>query len=211
MNLGATILTQLVDNVLPPGDYSNDARGVNFTVEPGQTKQFSIDNTFPGGDPRTIGFLKNWNSCTGGNQAATAAENGGAGAGWHILDDVLNDPGITIGVLHLDGADCEDAVNVLDKHDVKSGREKASDAAYNLASHLLAAKLNLSVGAHTCQAAVDAVHAGQSLLASIGFDGTGNYLRPRDGQLYNDANDLAATLDDYNNGSLSVGHSWFES
>jgi hypothetical protein len=62
--------------------------------------------------------------------------------------------------------------------------------------------VNLSVGAHTCQVAVDAVHAGQSLLASIGFDGAGNYLRPKDGQLYQDANALADTLDQYNNSGL---------
>ena len=71
---------------------------------------FQIDNQFPGGEPRTIGFWKNWNTCTGGGQADTAAANGGPEAGWYILDDLLNYPGYTIGILELDGEDCEIAV-----------------------------------------------------------------------------------------------------
>jgi hypothetical protein len=80
----------------------------------------------------------------------------------------------------------------------------ANDAAYGLAAQLLAAQLNLSGGAETCQEVVDAVNAGQNLLAGIDFDGTGKYLRPNGNTagLYNDANDLAYTLDTYNNGNL---------
>ncbi|MCB0178652.1 MAG: hypothetical protein KDI62_10515 [Anaerolineae bacterium] len=188
---------------------SNEVRCVNFVVEVGETKVFSLDNAFPGGEPRTIGFWKNWNTCTGGNQPQTAANNGGPSEGWYILDDLLNDPGYTIGILQLGGDDCEDAVNILDKRDIQSGKKKASDAAYNLAAQLLAAELNLSAGAETCDDVVNAVNEAQSLLVSIQtnngqpnpFNGTGNYLRPKDG-LYSDANSLAATLDAYNNGNL---------
>ena len=68
---------------------------------------------------------------------------------------------------------------------------------------LLAAQLNLSAGAETCQEVVDAVNAGQTLLADIGFDGTGNYLKGKNGAaLRSEANALAATLDEYNNGLL---------
>ena len=77
----------------------------------------------------------------------------------------------------------------------------ASDAAYNLARNLLAAKLNLAAGAETCNAVVDAVAAGDALLSSIGFDGTDNYLRPKKAE-YTTANSLAGTLDAYNNGNL---------
>ena len=91
-------------NYVPyPGAYTNDTRCVSFFVEPGETEQFEIDNQYPGGEPRTIGYWKNWNTCTGGNQANTAAANGGPDAGWYILDDLLNDPGFTIGVLELGG------------------------------------------------------------------------------------------------------------
>jgi hypothetical protein len=59
-------------------------------------------------------------------------------------------------------------------------------------------------GAETCQAVVDAVSYGQTLLADINFDGTGDYLRPK-GQTkadYHRALELADFLDQYNNGLL---------
>lgn len=111
--------------------------------------------------------------------------------------------GYTIGVLQLNGADCEDAVNILDKRDIVSEKKKASDAAFGLAAQLLAAQLNLSAGAETCQEAVDAVNAGQTLLASANFDGTGTYWKGKNGGADKAlANSLAATLDEYNNGFL---------
>ena len=189
--------------VAPPGTYTNDTRCVNFVVDVGETLAFQIDNQFPGGDPRTIGFWKNWNTCTGGNQPTTAASNGGPAAGWFILDDLLNDPGFTIGLLHLDGTDCEDAVSILDKRDIANGKKNASDAAYGLAAQLLAAQLNLSAGAETCQAVVDAVNAGQALLASSNFDGSGTYFKGKTGgALRAQATSLAGILDEYNNGLL---------
>jgi len=177
---------------------------VNFFVEPGETEAFQIDNQFPGGEPRTIGYWKNWNTCTGGGQTATAAANGGPDAGWYILDDLLIDPGYTIGILQLGSGDCEIAVDVLDKRDVVRGKKMARDAAYGLAAQLLAAMLNLSGGAETCQGVVDAVNEGQALLEGIDFNGSRSYLRPKGNtaNLYNEANGLAYTLDTYNNGNL---------
>jgi hypothetical protein len=189
--------------VAPPAVYDNSTRCVNFVVDAGETLAFQINNQRPGGEPRTIGYWKNWNTCTGGRQYLTAAANGGPDAGWYILDDLLNDPGYTIGVLQLSADDCEAAVLILDKSDISSGKKMASDAAYNMAAQLLAAELNLSAGAETCGAVVDAVNAGQTLLAYIGFDGTGSYLRPKkNSTTYQDANALAYTLDQYNNGFL---------
>ena len=192
-------------NYVPfPGSYVNDTRCVNFFVEPGETEAFQIDNQFPGGEPRTIGYWKNWNTCTGGGQTATAAANGGPDAGWYILDDLLIDPGYTIGILQLGSGDCEIAVDVLDKRDVVRGKKMARDAAYGLAAQLLAAMLNLSGGAETCQGVVDAVNEGQALLEGIDFNGSRSYLRPKGNtaNLYNEANGLAYTLDTYNNGNL---------
>jgi len=189
--------------VASPGTYTNDTRCVNFEVGIGETLAFQIDNQFPGGDPRTVGYWKNWNTCTGGNQPATAAENGGPSAGWFILDDLLNSPGYIIGILMLVDGDCEIAVDVLDKRDIASGKKKASDAAYGMAAQLLAAELNLSAGAETCEAVVDAVNDGQLLLVDIGFNGTGNYLKGKKaGPGKAEANELAGILDDYNNGLL---------
>jgi hypothetical protein len=178
---------------------------VNFKVEAGETLVFQVDNQYPGGEPRTIGYWKNWNTCTGGGQAETAAANGGTEEGWYLLDDVLNDPGITIGVLTLGGEDCLDAVALLGKSDIVTGKVMASDAAYNLAAQLLAANLNLSAGAETCAAVLDAVSDAQTLLVSIAFDGTGGYLRPNKKDLYDYGNALAFILDTYNNGALCDG------
>jgi hypothetical protein len=186
--------------VAPPGTYTNDTRCVQFTVQPDQTLAFELNNAFPGGDPRTIGFWKNWNTCTGGNQVTTATNNGGPLAGWFILDDLLNSPGYLVGDLLLDGADCVQATRILDKSDVVSGKKVASDGAYNLASQFLAAMVNLSAGAETCNQVTSAVNAAQTLLDRINFTGTGTYLKK--GADYNLANSLASTLDKYNNGLL---------
>ena len=167
---------------------------------------------------------KNWNACTGGNQAATAASNGGPAAGWYILDNLLNNPGYRLGPangagLQLDGTsanaltgnimlptDCVAAVRILDKSKVTDGKKQASDAAYNMAAQLLAALLNLSAGAETCTSPdggiVAAVNAGQTLLATIGFNGTGSYLTKSNTANYREAIRLAGILDQYNNGFL---------
>jgi hypothetical protein len=191
----------------PPAVYTNDTRCVDFLVGVGETLNFRIDNQFPGGEPRTIGYWKNWNTCTGGNQPATAASNGGPAAGWYILDDILNSPGITIGVLTLDAGDCIEAVRLLDKSDIDTDQKKANDAAYDLAAQLMAAMLNLSAGAETCPDVQSAVTDAQDFLASIGFDGTGDYLQPKgkDKSLYQYAISLSKTLDNYNNGLLCDG------
>jgi hypothetical protein len=176
----------------------NDTRCVNFSADAdaGDSLSFIVDNQRPGGEPRTPGYWKNWNTCSGGNQPQTAAKNGGPAEGWFLLDDLIP---TTVGDLEI--ATCEDGVSILDQRDLNSGRKMASDAAYTLAMHLLAAKLNLAAGAETCPAVVDAVAAGDGLLSSIGFDGTGKYLRPKDAE-YQTALDLAGTLDAYNNGDL---------
>jgi hypothetical protein len=201
----------------PPAIWDNSERCVNFVADAGATEVFEINNEFPGGEPRTIGFWKNWNSCTRGGQVDTAIKNGGEtpaerlASGNALLDDVLQPPGITIGILNLqaddDVFDCDggtqDAVNILDKRDVKNGKKKANDAAYSLASQLLAAIANDTAGAGVCAEAGQAIVDGQQLLVDIKFDGTGKYLRPKDAE-YTAALALASTLDAYNNGTLCV-------
>ncbi len=188
------------DNV-PAEDLGNRCfdfgAGTSYLVAAGETLMFAVDNAFPGGDPRTPGYWKNWNTCTRGNQVRTATKNGGVDEGWYIMDDILNDPGVAWGDFVI--ASCEDGVSILDQRDRDSGRKRASDAAYTLAMHLLAAQLNFSAGASSCQIAQDAAIAGEQLLVGLGFDGTGRYLRPRNA-LYDDALAIAATLDEYNNG-----------
>jgi len=207
--LDGTIVTPFNPDAtdVPPQDIG--VRCYTFTANEGQTRFFEIDNSHPGGDPRTIGYWKNWNTCTGGNQAGVAAKNGGAAAGVYILDNLLPQTLSTGDSITSDDykvTNCLQAVKILSKQD-QSGRNKASDAAYELASQLLAAKLNLAAGAETCSAVQTAVTSGQLLLDQINFNGSGDYLGS--GRLTaakaaqrNQALSLANALDQYNNGNL---------
>jgi hypothetical protein len=137
----------------------------------------------------TLGFWMNWSSCSGGNQAP-------------ILDQTIAAAGGSVAIGDLDVATCDVAVRILGKRDVVTGANRASDAAYNLAAQLLAAKLNVVAGAGTCATATSAIASAQSLLAGIDFTGTGAFL-PSGGPPppeRTQANNLASTLDDYNNG-----------
>lgn len=173
-------------------DPDNSVVCVPFSLAAGGSRTFNVNNTPPpGGDARTIGFWRNWSSCTGGNQ-----------------DDVLGDTlaeagGIVIGDLRVDT--CQEAVSILSKSTL-GGRKMASDAAYGLAAQLLAAKLNVVADAGTCPAAITAMTEGQALLDAINFDGTGDYLGSKvKGStltLRNRALAYAATLDGYNNNTL---------
>jgi Domain of unknown function DUF11 len=209
----------------PPQDLGNRCidfgAGTDFAIPAGGTLVFQVDNSFPGGEPRTPGYWKNWSSCTGGGQYQNAINRGGGAAGFWTLDELLNNPGFTIGLMVLNGVwnddpymfqnaplnnDCVEAVRILDKSDAKDGKKRASDAAYELATALFAAKLNFAAGAETCAAAQNAAISGQALLVGISFNGTGSYLPSNvKGALLtkrNQALALASTLDQYNNGNL---------
>ena len=172
--------------------------GTSYPLSGDTVLLFEVDNTYPKGDPRTPGYWKNWSTCSSGNQAATAEKNDGVEAGFYLLDDVLP---ITIGDLIVET--CDDGRDILDRRDIGSGRKMASDAAYNLASHLLAAKANVAADAASCADLDAAILAGDALLGheDINFDGTGKYLRPKDDH-YVAALTIAADLDAYNNGEL---------
>jgi hypothetical protein len=93
-------------------------------------------------------------------------------------------------------------ISLLQVQDLKS-RDRTGDAAHELAAQLLAAQLNLAVGAEYCPAVDQAVQAGQLLLLSLGFDGSGQTLdldqpsEDRDLALF-----LVEQLSQYNAGSL---------
>ena len=96
--------------------------------------------------------------------------------------------------------DCIAGVRILDKSTVSEGGKMASDPMFNLAAQLFAAELNLSAGAETCNAVVTAVNNAKSVLVSAKFNGIVAYTKK--GSLANQANTLAKTLDQYNNGLL---------
>lgn len=201
----------------PPEDHGNRCAdfgaGTSWPVPAGDKLVFAVNNVPPpGGDARTPGYWKNWNRCTGGGQADNADRNGGPAAGFFLLEDVL--PFVWDDILvdgfefHIDS--CAIGVDLLDRRDigdpdvVKDGKKRANDAAYSLASHLLAAQANFAAGAAACQEALDAAAAGEELLDEIDFDGTGKFLPPRGGNQgpREQAILLAATLDMYNNNEL---------
>jgi len=153
-----------------------------------------------GGDPRSPGYWLLWNACAEGNQAETARANGGREAGWFIMDDLLVDPGILVGVIVVET--CEQGVNLLQARDIQ-GAEMKNDAAYALAAQQLTAQLNMAVGSETCPASDQAVSEAQLLLLELNFDGRGAYLGPPLASSNVDkAQTLAEQLASYNSGNL---------
>jgi hypothetical protein len=208
----------------PPEDYGNRCfnigAGTSYPLPAPLCDSYinplvmEVVNKYPGGSPRTPGYWKNWNTCTGGNQWLTAAENGGPEAGWFILDDILTDPGIDWVTFKLDGGDCLSAQLILDNRDL-TGENMASDPAYNLAKHLLTYHLNLGAGSATCydmniagtdiNSMADIAEESVTLLKCIGFTGYGAFLKKvpgvkPDAEYVNRALWLANILDEYNNG-----------
>ena len=186
---------ELVETILV-----GDETCYDFEVDAGGQHQFLIDNIPPpGGEARTIGYWGNWNHCTPGNQAQTAANNGGAAEGFYLVEDVIPQ---SLGGLVIDN--CQDAVNILRKRDL-GGSVSASDAAYSMAAQLLAVRFNLAAGAGACAEVLDAANSANGILSTLGFNGWGEYLtsqnRPRR-NMRNQALELADTLDRYNNNIL---------
>jgi hypothetical protein len=189
--------------------------GTAIPVTVRTTLHFQVDNRAPGGDPRTPGYWKNWNTCSGGRQALTAAANGGWENGFWLLDDVLN-PAVGGGIVWDDikvdtfapvNIDrCAYAVDILDQRVVKNidivgdGKKLASDPLRTLAMHLLAAQLNFGAGACTTPEVLDAALQAETLLDKYNFDGkklTAYAPTKADKAL---ALSLAGYLDNYNNG-----------
>jgi hypothetical protein len=153
-----------------------------------------------GGDPRTGTYWRQWNACAPDNRADIAAANGGREEGWIILDDLLLDPGILLGQLHVES--CQQGINLLDTLDL-DGQRRSGDPVYELAQSLLVAQLNLAAGAEYCPAVDEAVRTGQQLLLSLGFDGRGEYSEALQGQeLGETAAFLVEQLGAYNLGAL---------
>lgn len=184
---------------------------VSFTVAAGETKTFTVDNTPPpGGRALTIGFWKNWASCasSGGKQApvmdqtlALAEPNG----------IVVSAQGGTYPpfaatfylILHGSAAtpkaapSCQDAVRLLNKSTIGTGKKMASDPAFNLAAQLVAAELNFTAGAGKTGVALTAVNQSVVLLGKYKFNGnTHTNISNADAATMNS---LATTLDNYNN------------
>jgi hypothetical protein len=181
----------------PSGD--NSVVCTDFTVTAGQLKTFAIDNKPPpGGMALTIGYWKNWSSCTGGGQKptldATLLKMSNAGTP-ETLGNLVIDPKV-LGATKA----CQYAANILSKQTL-TGKKMSSDPLFNMAAQLLAADLNLGAGAGQCAASATAINQAHALLSTYKFDGNGYTpkLSTADANL---ANSLGTTLDKYNNNKL---------
>ena len=174
-----------------------------------------VDNTFPGGEARTPGYWKNWNTCTGGNQYLTADENstdhdGQTGissedrilSGWALLDDLLPVTWMKEGGCSVTFAECKDAQLILDNRDL-DGNVQSADPAYVLAKHLMCYQLNQGAGAYTCTNMLPLEVEAVDLLMTLCFNGHGSYLKktnnPTLKKLAGRAIELAGIFDAYNN------------
>jgi hypothetical protein len=170
-------------------------RCVDVTVTYGDHKTLAWTNRPPpGGDLRTIGYWKNWSSCTGGGQYTKALARNEL---YGTLDGNLPQ---TIGLLLLtaDKQGCLNAVNILSKNDLK-GNKMASDPAYNLAAQALAAMLNRHATNKVCPVGWPRLDAAQNLLVTIKFNGQNGYAKTMSAAQITQANTLAQQLDALNN------------
>jgi hypothetical protein len=189
---------------------------VNFTIGTDGTLNFQngqqivqrgdsidIDNQV-GQMPRTIGYWK--------NHASTSGSNGGQDP---ILDQMLYDltqsgHTLQIGTLLLPGGTTPDnagisatnAVRLLNKSTITTGKKMASDPCFNLAAQLVAYRLNQPFGAWPNSIAAAAADYAQAMLLAEGFNGiTHSKLSAK---AIANLNYLAGVLDSYNNNTLTI-------
>jgi uncharacterized repeat protein (TIGR01451 family) len=194
---GASV-SPYIPNAAPyPDGQDLGNRCVDVTVNYGDHKTLAWTNRPPpGGDLRTIGYWKNWSSCSnssGGQYQKAVSRN----QLYATLDGNLPQ---TIGLLTLtaDRTGCLNAVNILSKQDLK-GAKMASDPAYNLAAQALAAMLNKQATSKVCPVGWPRLDAAQNLLVTIKFNGQGTYAKTMKAADITLANTLAQQLDALNN------------
>ena len=205
------------DGTVPNPNVDNSILCVNFTVQPGETKTFAVDNTPPpGGRALTIGFWKNWASCSSSKgqgqkpvldqtlYTATAAQSVGLivsaqylGAGWSLYAPAY--------YLQLKGGsspdvatDCTKAVNLLSKSTTDGRKKMSSDPLFNMAAQLVAAQLNYFAGAGRNGTTTMNIDSAVLLLGRYKFNGS-TYTPKLNAGDTTKANCLATQLDNYNN------------
>ena len=213
----------IIPPALPNPNVNNLTVCANFTVQPGQTRTFTVDNTPPpGGRALTIGFWKNWSTCTGGKQKGmldltlgiasamttnppgglvVSAQNPGAlwpnyAATWYLV--LKGDPTSTANNIK-PSADCFKAVNLLDKTTMDGKKKSSSDPLFNMTAQLIAAQLNRFTGAGISGTTIMNIDRAVLLNGKYKFNGL-TYSPKLTTADTNTANCLATQLDNYNNG-----------
>lgn len=215
----------IIPPALPNPNVDNLTVCANFTVESGSTRTFTVDNTPPpGGRALTIGFWKNWASCSGNKGVGqtwmldlalgvasrttanppggmvVSAQNAGSGwpnyaTSWYLV--LKGDPTSTEASIKA-AADCSKAVNLLNKSTIE-GKKKASDPLFNMTAQLVGAQANWFMGAGINPVAITNVQRAVLLLGKYKFNGS-TYSPPKPSAADTSlANCLATQLDNYNN------------
>jgi uncharacterized repeat protein (TIGR01451 family) len=205
---------------LPNPNVNNMTVCTDFVAQPGQTTAFTVDNTPPpGGRALTIGFWKNWASCTTSSTnkkpvldqtlaaatAMTANPPGGlvvsaqgAGGGWPnfaatyylVLKGSASTPN--------SAPDCMKAVNLLNKTTIDGKTKMASDPLFNMAAQLVGSQLNYFAGAGKNGPTTVNIQSAVLLLGKYSFNGN-TYSPKLSSADTTKANCLATQLDNYNN------------
>jgi hypothetical protein len=191
--------TSLLNTFVPNGNgplADTSVMCVNFTPTPGQLVSFAVDNTPPVNplSGRTIGFWKNWASCSSSS-----------GHQKPILDQTIaamEPAGVVLGSFYsLHSGDCVAAVNLLSKTAI-NGVKKAGDPLFNMVAQMIAVELNIQQGDQACGKVVAALSQAQALLTKYHFVGTGytGTISKADQVSFNN---LATEFDNYNNDRAS--------
>ena len=217
----------IIPPALPNPNVNNLTVCADFTVQPGQTRSFTVNNTPPpGGRALTIGFWKNWASCSNSNgkgqkpmldlalgfaSATTtnppgglvgSAQNPGAAgwpnyaASWYLV--LKGNPASTANNI-LPAPDCTRTVNLLNKSTTDGKKKMSSDPLFNLTAQLIAAELNRFMGAGISGTTIVNIDRAVLLNGKYKFDGL-TYTPKLTTADSNIANCLATQLDNYNNG-----------
>ena len=199
-------LTSLGPNAFVPNSLNNPNADnsvlcADFVATPGPTAfTLTVDNTPPpGGRALTIGFWKNWSSCSGSNGKQKPVLDQTLAAADPLVVSATSGSYPAFGstfYLVLHAGDCTKAVDLLNKSTF-SGKKMASDPAFNLAAQLVAAELNYTAGAGQKPAVTLAINQAVLLLGKDSFNGsTHSTISSADASTMNS---LATTLDNYNN------------
>ena len=211
----------IVPPSLPNPNVNNVTVCTDFVAQAGQTTTFTVDNTPPpGGRALTIGFWKNWASCSNSNgkgqkpmldqtlataTSMTTDPPGGLvvsavtpGGGWPnfgpayelVLKGSTSTPNVA--------PDCQAAVNLLNKSTAANGTKMASDPLFNMAAQLVGAQLNYFAGAGKNGVTTINIQRAVLLLGKYGFDGN-TYSPKLSSADASTANCLATQLNNYNN------------
>lgn len=206
---GALLLTSCVSTTSAPPTIPAAAAPPSTTTLPPSPTPAPPDDAFSDlpeagrvatgqGGPRSAVYWALWNSCAPENRADVAAANGGRAAGWILLDDLIADPGIQLGNHPV--TTCQEGLYLLQGR--TAAGEETGEPIYALAAALLAAELNLNVGAETCPIAEEAVVGGHLVLSAAGFDGLGEYAGSTTTEMANAIPRLVELLQGYNRGQL---------